>query len=238
LVTGAAGGIGGAVVERLVAAGWKVVAEDRAERVEEMRAEDVEPLVSDVADPASGRRAVDVAIARFGGLDLLVNNAGLFLRKALADTTPDDWDRVFAVNVRGPFVHAQAAAPVLAERRGSIVNVASISGLVGLKSQTAYSATKGALVQLTRQLAIELAPEVRVNAVAPGAVDTEFMDEANRGVAAHELAARRARSLEQHPLGRISQPGDVADAIVFLGSDSARGITGAILSVDGGYVAR
>jgi len=238
IVTGAAGGIGGATVERLVAAGWVVVAADRAPAVADLASDRVVPLEADVADPATATRAVELARERFGGLDLLVNNAGVFLRKPMADTTVEEWDRLFAVNARAVFLHIQAAREALAERGGSVVNVASISGLVGLTEQTVYSATKGAVVQLTRQLAIELAPRIRVNAVAPGAVDTEFMSEANRGVDPELVAARRAAALAQHPLGRVSQPGEVADAIVFLGSAQAGGITGAILSVDGGYIAR
>lgn len=238
IVTGAAGGIGGAVVERLVAGGWRVVAVDRAARVAGLASDAVAAQESDIADPDAGRRAVAFAVERFGGVDLLVNNAGVFLRKPLAETSVEEWDRLVAVNARAPFLFCQAAAPLLAERHGSIVNVASISGLVGLSQQTAYSATKGAVVQLTRQLAIELAPDVRVNAVAPGAVDTEFMAEANRGVPEDVVAERRAAALTQHPLGRVSQPGEVADSIVFLASEQARGITGAILSIDGGYVAR
>jgi NAD(P)-dependent dehydrogenase (short-subunit alcohol dehydrogenase family) len=140
-------------------------------------------------------------------------------------------------NVRGVFVHCREALPELAAGDGgAIVNVASISGLVGLTDQVAYSASKGAIVQLTRQLAVEWAPRgVRVNAVAPGAIDTPFLRDALVG--APDLDAVLAQIAASHPLGRISEADEIAETIVFLASPRARFVTGAILTADGGYTA-
>jgi NAD(P)-dependent dehydrogenase (short-subunit alcohol dehydrogenase family) len=240
LVTGAAGGIGRAVVGLLRARGYAIVAEDISPAVIDLSAdEQVIPLQADVALTESARQAVALATDRFGRLDLLVNNAGLFLRKPTEQCTDEDFDVLMATNVRGAFIHARESLAALERTRGSIVNLASISGLVGMPGQTVYSMTKGAIVQLTRQLAVEHAHRgIRVNAVAPGAVDTEFVARARDAAADPDPAASRAAAISQHPIGRILTPTEVAEAIVFLGSPAASAITGAILSVDGGYVAR
>jgi NAD(P)-dependent dehydrogenase (short-subunit alcohol dehydrogenase family) len=238
VVTGSARGIGRDVVRRLRAAGYRIVAVDISEDVRDL-AEDgwIVPLVADVTADATPAAAIGRAVAEFGRLDLLVNNAARFLRRPIAETTDDDLDRLFATNVRPAFRFARAALPHLVESRGCIVSTASISGLIGVANQSVYAMTKGAIVQLTRQLAIEYAARgVRVNAVAPGAVDTGFMDEAR----AHDPdpAASLAVTLANHPIGRMSTPDEVARAIVFLAAPESAGITGTILSVDGGYVAR
>ncbi len=240
LVTGAAGGIGRAVVGLLRSRGYGVVAEDISPAVAELGADEhIVPLQADVALADSARRAVALALDRFGRLDLLVNNAGLFLRKPTEQCTDEDFDVLMATNVRGAFIHARESLAPLTGTRGSIVSLASISGLVGMPGQTVYAMTKGAIVQLTRQLAVEHAHRgIRVNAVAPGAVDTEFVAHARDAAADPDPAASRAAVISQHPIGRILTPTEIAEAIVFLASPEASGITGTILSVDGGYVAR
>jgi NAD(P)-dependent dehydrogenase (short-subunit alcohol dehydrogenase family) len=242
LVTGAAGGIGRAVVQLLRGRGYAIVAEDISPKVSELAAGSggqIVPLEADVALTESARRAVGLAADRFGRLDVLVNNAGLFLRKPTEQCTDEDFDALMATNVRGAFIHAREALPRLAQTGGSIVNLASISGLVGMPGQTVYAMTKGAIVQLTRQLAVEHAPRgVRVNAVAPGAVDTDFVARARDAAADPDPAASRAAAISQHPIGRMLTAAEIAEAIVFLASPAASAITGAILPVDGGYVAR
>jgi NAD(P)-dependent dehydrogenase (short-subunit alcohol dehydrogenase family) len=238
VVTGAARGIGRDVVLRLRTAGYRVVAVDVRPAVNDLAEPGrVVPMVADVTAGATPEAAIERAVAEFGRLDLLVNNAGRFLRRPLTETTDDDFDALFAVNVRPAFRFSRAALPHLIATRGCIVNTASISGLVGIADQSVYAMTKGAIVQLTRQLAIEGAAHgVRVNAVAPGAVDTDFMAEAR--AADPDPAAALARTLTNHPIGRMSTPDEVARAIVFLAAPESGGITGTILSVDGGYVAR
>src|SRR5690348_11218356 len=185
IVTGAAGGIGSAVVRQLRAAGARVVAEDLDPAVEELATGDegVAALTGDAAKADTARAAVALARERFGGLDVVVNNAGRFLLKPIVDTTDDEWDGLMTTNVRSVFVHCREALPHLIEQGGgAIVNVSSISGVIGLPAQGAYCATKGAIAQLTRQLAIEHAADgVRVNAIAPGAVDTDFVNAALAG---------------------------------------------------------
>ncbi len=240
LVTGAAGGIGQATVSRLRARGYSIIAEDISPEVEKLGADEaIVPLLADVSLTGTAQRAVALAQERFGRLDLLVNNAGLFLRKPTEECTDEDFDVLMAVNVRGAFSHARESLAALAATGGSIVNLASISGLVGQPNQTIYSMTKGALVQLTRQLAVEHAHRgIRVNAVAPGAVDTDFIARARHAAADPDPAGSRARAIGNHPIGRILTAGEIAEAIVFLASDAASGITGTILSVDGGFTAR
>ena len=150
IVTGAAGGVGREVVRRLLDRGYGVVAEDVSPTVAELAEDDsVAALEADVALSGSARRAVELATSRFGRLDLLVNNAARFLRRSAAETTDEDFDRLVATNLRGAFLHAREALEPLAATRGTIVNVASISGLIGMPNQVAYAMTKGGLVQLT-----------------------------------------------------------------------------------------
>jgi NAD(P)-dependent dehydrogenase (short-subunit alcohol dehydrogenase family) len=236
IVTGAAGGVGGEVVRLLHEAGARVVAEDLNPAVAEMAADGIVTVEGDVSLAATADAAVTAALESFGQLDILVNNAARFHMKGILDTTDEEWDDLFSVNVGGVFVHSRAALPHLAQReRSAIVNMASISGLIGIASQTAYCATKGAIVQITRQLAVEFAPQgVRVNAVAPGAIETPFLldalppehDEILAGIAA------------SHPIGRNSQPAEIAEVVAFLASDRAGFMTGAIVPVDGGYTAQ
>jgi len=239
IVTGAAGGLGRAIVAQLHDAGVRVVAEDIAPAVSELRRADgtIVELVGDVALSATAESAVALAQERFGRLDVLINNAGRVLFRSVTGTTDQEWDGLIAANARGAFVHSRAALPAL-ERSGAgaIVNIASISGLVGLRDQAAYCMTKGAVVQLTRALAVDYAARgVRVNAVAPGAVSTPLLlnplremgdiDEMLEIVAGH------------HPMARISSPEEIAEVVCFLASPRASFMTGAIVTADGGYTA-
>jgi NAD(P)-dependent dehydrogenase (short-subunit alcohol dehydrogenase family) len=237
IVTGAASGIGRAVTQRLAERGASVVAVDVSPQVHDLAGERVAAVEGDASLAATAERAAETATQRFGRIDVLVNNAGHIVWKTLADTTEAEWDCVMAVNVKSMFLHCRAVLPaMLAQGGGAIVNTASISGLIGLPGQAAYAASKGAVVQLTRQLAVEYgSANIRVNAVAPGAVATPFLldfvatlDDPD-GVAAEIKAS--------HPLNRFAEPEEVAESILFLASDAAAFTTGTILGVDGGYTA-
>jgi 3-oxoacyl-[acyl-carrier protein] reductase len=233
LVTGAGGGIGRATVARLAAEGAAVVTGDLkgysavadAVRAGGGRALGVE---LDVTSSESARAAVDAAIGQFGGLHILVNNAGIDQRGRLEELSEADWDRLLAVNLKGPFLCSQAAARYL-EGGGAIVNVASLAGRSSSPLQGChYSASKAGLLGLTRHLARELGPRrVRVNAVCPGPVLTDMLTRSTSSEGIAELAA-------QVPVGRTGTPEDIASVIAFLASDDAGYINGASLDANGG----
>jgi NAD(P)-dependent dehydrogenase (short-subunit alcohol dehydrogenase family) len=239
IVTGAAGGIGSEVVRLLRRAGTSVVAEDIDPAVDRLADGDdgVATLAGDAAQSAVARDAVALAVERFGGLDVLVNNAGRFLLKPIVDTTDDEWDGLMTTNVRSVFVHCRAALPhLIASDRGAIVNVSSISGVIGLPAQGAYCATKGAIAQITRQLAVEHAADgVRVNAIAPGAVDTSFVDKA---LGTGPDPQRQEQIAAAHPLGRMASAEEIARIMVFLASPQSSFMTGAVVMADGGFTAQ
>jgi NAD(P)-dependent dehydrogenase (short-subunit alcohol dehydrogenase family) len=234
LVTGASRGLGAVAVDAFLAEGARVLAVARKlPGRDDGRLLDLE---GDVADPATGTRAVEAARAAFGGLDVLVNNAALDLAKPLVETTEDEARRIFEVNALGPLWMIRATAGELAERSGAIVNVTSRLAHIGVPDMAVYGASKGALRALTHGAAIELAPlGVRVNAVAPGMTETPLLTEWLD--ASDNPEGRRAEVEGRIPLGRLATPGQVAAAILFLASDDATHITGATLPVDGGYTA-
>jgi NAD(P)-dependent dehydrogenase (short-subunit alcohol dehydrogenase family) len=240
IVTGAAKGIGAGIVEAFAGAGWSVVAVDRDRAPLEALASRIGgtlvTLAGDVADRATNDAAVKTAVDRFGGLDAAVGNAGVTLPKLIDDTTPDEFDRLFSVNVKALMYLAQAAHRALAKSKGSLTVIASKTGLVAQRNSPIYVATKGAAVQLARALALDWAPEgIRVNAVCPGIVDTPmlktFID------AMPDPAASRREHEQAQPLGRLATPAEVASAVLFLATSAAAFITGVALPVDGGFTA-
>ncbi len=243
LVTGASSGIGSACARRLAADGMAVVvggrdADRAAEVVDAITADGGEAVAAlgDVADAEWAGDAVAVAVDRWGRLDVLVNAAGVIHRGDAEATGDDDWRRVMAINVDGVFYASRAALPALrAAGGGSIVNVSSTCGLVGNAGLAAYCASKGAVTNLTRAMALDHAAEgIRVNAVCPGAVDTHMLY-SERDDSADEV---RAMNLPDIPQGRIPSGDEIADLVSFLAGDRSRHITGANISIDGGYTAR
>jgi 2-dehydro-3-deoxy-D-gluconate 5-dehydrogenase len=215
LVTGASRGIGAATAERLRADGWQVETAERASGV-------------DLTDPEQARAAVE----RLERVDALVANAGTIVRKGVLDTTLDEWRAIVDVNLTSVFVMAQAAARRMIDSGGgSIVLTASMMSLTGGFNVAAYAATKGGVAQLTKALSNELAGRgVRVNAVAPGYVETDMTASIEEW--------RRKEIDARIPIGRFAEPAEIADVIAFLLSDDARYVTGAVIPVDGGFSAR
>jgi len=241
VVTGGASGIGRAAAGHLSSAGAAVCVIDRdADRGGEFAA-DIEKagrrasfFAVDVTDEQAMASAFQAIADQFGGIDVLVNNAGMAIRASALEMSVEDWNKVVAVNMTSMFVAARLAARHMGTRGGAIVNTASIMGLSGgLYPNVAYQTTKGGVVNMTRALALEWAHlNIRVNAIAPTFVRTGFIQPLL------DDATRREAILAATPLGRIAEPEEVADAILFLASPASAMITGTILPVDGGFLAR
>jgi NAD(P)-dependent dehydrogenase (short-subunit alcohol dehydrogenase family) len=223
LVTGAAGGLGRAIAAALSDAGWIVAAATH-------RGPD---LAYDLAERPAAAALVEEAIERHGRLDLLVVNHAAMTMAPVEAHDPADWWRIVDTNLSGSFRLSRAAAPALRATDGSIVFVSSEWGLIGWPRASAYAASKAGLVGLTKALALELAPEVTVNAIAPGVVDTPQLavDAADLGVSLDEV---RVRYAAEAPLRRIAQPSEIAASVVFLASPGGRFYTGQVLSPNGG----
>ncbi len=238
LVTGAARGIGLAVAKRFLAEGWRVALLDienellRAAVAGLAKPDDTFTLHCDVSNKAAVAGAFTEIERRFGRLDALVNNAGIAVFAPLMELSDDDWHRVLAVNLTGPFLCTRAAVPLMREHGGgAIVNITSISALRASTLRAAYGTSKAGLAHLTKQLAVELASlGIRVNGVAPGPVDTAMA----KAVHTPEI---RADYHDTIPLNRYGLEEELAEAVFFLCSDRASYITGQILSVDGGFEA-
>ena len=244
LVTGAARGIGRATAEQFAAEGARLTVNDVAaaplaalERELAGGGAEVHAVVADVADEAQVEGLVDAAVARFGGLDVAVANAGIIPLQTIDEATLEDWEQVMAIDGRGMFLTCKHAIRAMrAGGGGSIVCLSSISGLAGQSGQATYGPAKFVATGLTKHLAVEWAGRgIRVNAVAPGTILTDRVREMEHEPGGPEyLEAVSA----QHPIGRLGEPAEVARAILFLASDDASFVTGAVLPVDGGYLAQ
>ena len=241
IVTGAAGGIGRAICRRFLEEGGHILAVDiNADALKGLAADlgadetRLYPLAVDIADYAAVKEAVDRGVAKFGKLDILVNNAGWDIAKPFLQTDPDLWDKIIAINLRGPLNLHKAAMPhMIASGGGKIVNVASDAGRVGSSGESVYSACKGGLISFSKTIAREYARDnIRVNAVCPGPTDTallrSFVGDGEFGQKIYEGLKRAI------PLKRLGQPDDIPGMIAFLSSDDANFITGQVISVSGG----
>ena len=244
LVTGAAAGIGRATAELFAHEGARlVVADINTDGLMAMRdslagvTDDVAVVTADVSKPEDARRMIDVAVDQYGRLDIAVANAGIIPLASVLEATPDDWDEVMSIDGRGMFLTCKyAIEQMLINGGGAIVCLSSISGMAGQSRQSTYGPAKFVATGLTKHLAVEWARQgIRVNAVAPGTINTERVQQLPDEPGGLEyLEVVKAA----HPMGRLGEPSEVAEAILFLASDRASFITGAILPVDGGFLAQ
>jgi NAD(P)-dependent dehydrogenase (short-subunit alcohol dehydrogenase family) len=244
IISGGASGIGRATAERFCREGALVLLVDWSEqgaavaRSLDGSSRRARFVRGDVQVEATAAASVHTALEAWDRLDIVVNNAAVASGYDLLDFTPEEFDRVIGINLKGPLFFCKHAVPALRRSGGgSIVNVASISSTCGIPKQPLYAPSKGGLLMMTRQLAVQYAADnIRVNAVSPGTIETPMLAPPNDDVASHERHLAWLRS--RHPLGRFGQPEEVAAAILFLASDEASFITGANLAVDGGYTAQ
>ncbi len=242
LITGGSGGLGGVFAHALAGAGADVAILGRRVEAAQTTVDAVQAetgrrglaVAADVTNPEQVRAAVTRVRSELGRLDILVNSAGVNVRRPSLEFSLDDWDAIVEISLKGSFICSQAAAPGMIEAGwGRIINISSMLGLVGLAERPAYTAAKGGVIQLTRTLAVEWAPHnLLVNAIAPGPFATEM----NRPLLENPTAYRAFA--DKIPLNRWGKPAELAGAIVFLASEAASFMTGAVLTIDGGWTAQ
>ena len=235
LITGASRGIGAEIARKAHALGHNVIinyksSREAAETLAKSLGERALAICADVSEKCEVDEMFDIAEERFGGVDVLINNAGVSSFGVLQDISEEEWDRIFNINVKGAFLCIKAAlGHMIRNHGGVIINISSMWGLVGASCEVHYSASKAALIGMTKALAKELGPSgIRVNCVAPGVIDTDM----NRSLTADAMK----ELCEETPLGKIGSPSDVAAAVMFLASDGGSFITGQVISPNGGMV--
>ena len=236
LITGAASGIGEATARVYAAAGAKVlIADIDRDRAQRIAAElpGAAALSCDITDENS----VQKLFRGINKLDVLVNNAGIGLVGGICDTELADFQRLLTVNVSGMFLVTQAAMPLLLASKGTIVNIGSVAGLIGVKKRFAYCASKGAVVAMTRQIAVDYPTEIRVNCICPGTVDSPFVEAYLEKYHKHEKVKVREELHQRQPMGRMGRPDEVAYMALYLASPQAAFVNGSVLTIDGGWTA-
>jgi NAD(P)-dependent dehydrogenase (short-subunit alcohol dehydrogenase family) len=236
LVTGGASGIGEATARVLAAAGASVIVADVDRARGEALAGEV-PALTYLHVDITEEAAVARCFASLDALDILINNAGIGLVGGVEETSAEDFDRLYRVNVRGMFLVTKHAMPLLLSAKGSIVNIGSVAGLVGIKKRFAYCATKGAVVAMTRQLAVEYPGQIRVNCICPGTVDTPFVEGYLEKYHKHEKEQMRAQLNQRQPVGRLGKPDEIAHMALYLCAPESEFVTGSVLTIDGGWTA-
>lgn len=245
LITGGSLGLGKATALLFAKEGAKVVITGRTEKtLQETVAEakeqglDIDYLVSDVSKEDDCKKAVDYTVDKYGRIDILFNNAGILPLGNTHETATQEWDKVFDINVKGTFLMSKYSIPHMLENKyGCIVNNSSILGLKAVPGVAAYNATKGAVTQLTRSMALEYAQEgIRVNAICPGTIETPMVDGLLDGMPERDAAEELFKSF--HPMGRFGKPDEIAHSVLFLCDDNVGFMTGTMLSVDGGWIAK
>ncbi len=236
LVTGGASGIGEAVSRVFTNAGASVVIADIDKSKAEALTREL-PGASMVVCDITDETSVKQAFASLGNLDILVNNAGIGLVGGVEETELADFQRVFRVNVEGAFLVTKHAVPLLVASHGSMVNIGSVAGLIGVKKRFAYCATKGAIVAMTRQLAVDYPTQFRVNCICPGTVDTPFVEGYLEKYHKHEKEDMRQQLNQRQPIGRLGKPTEIANLALYLVSEEAGFVNGSVIPIDGGWTA-
>lgn len=236
LITGAASGIGEATARLFTEAGATVALVDVDSARVQAVSQDLPGSSAHVCDITSEKQ-VEALLAAADPIDILVNCAGIGLVGTAEETAQSDWQRLFRVNVEGTFLMIKAALPSLKQRKGSILNIGSVAGIVGVRRRFAYCATKGAVIAMTRQIAADYPTEVRCNCIAPGTIESPFVEGYLEKFHSHEKEKVRAELHQRQPIGRMGRPDEIAKLALYVSSAAAEFMNGSVLTIDGGWTA-